>query len=90
MLSTLKNITSSAATFVASPSSSPSLGAEGELKLVPEALTYVLDSFESEDDPFFVIHWLADGVMDALNEAAADQIPNLPPPTLFLNTASPE
>jgi hypothetical protein len=64
---------------------------DGEnLSLALEELNYISDSCCSDCDPCLVLHLIEDGVMDALIEAAGYQIPNLPPPPIFLDTSSPE
>ena len=73
-----------------SPSSVTSLGKGGELILSPEGTGYIEGSACSVDDPCLVVHWTEDGVMDALLEAAGNQIHNFPEPPAFLDTTSPE
>ena len=62
----------------------------GNLKLNPEGLNYISTSFCSDDDPCLVIHWVQDGVMDALFEIGGNQILDLPQPPIFLDTSTPE
>ena len=73
-----------------SPASVTSVGIDGELRLSPEAMSFIANSVCSNDDPCLVIHWIEDGVMEALFEVMGNQILNLPAPPDFLNTTSPE
>ena len=55
-----------------------SLEVKGNLKLSSEGLDYISSSCCSYNDPYLVLHWIKDGVMDALLGAAGNQIQNLP------------
>ena len=66
------------------------LDTDESLHLNLEALDYIQNSCCNDDDPCLVIHWVADGVIDALSAIFGDQILNLPPPPPFLQLTSPE
>ena len=51
---------------------------EENLKLSSEGLNYISESFSSDEDPFLIIHWVEDGVMDALLEITGHQLIHLP------------
>jgi len=73
-----------------SPASVILVGIDGELRLSPEAMSFIENSVCSNDDPCLVIHWIEDGVMEAVFDVMGNQILNLPAPPDFLNMTSPE
>ena len=61
----------------------------GMMVLSQDAVAHIQETV-SEEDPYVLIHWVDDGVMDALNAFHAGLIPNLPVPPPFVNPNSPE
>jgi hypothetical protein len=95
MMETLENSIIPAMQATGLSSSSPSssvtaIGLDGEIHLSEAGLKYVAATFVSEDDPYFVLSWIHDGVMDALDAANGGLIPNLPNPPPYLDVTSPE
>jgi hypothetical protein len=62
----------------------------GKITLSNEGIKFIEDNFLSEDDPFIIIHWIQDGVMDALEAIHGAAIEDLPPAPLFVNLETPE
>ena len=71
------------------PPHSITLIEEENLKLSSKGLlNYKSESFSSDDDPFLIIHWVENGVMDALLEITGNQLIHLPEKTIFLDITS--
>ena len=73
-----------------SPTSVTELTEDGQLRLSDEALEYIDTSFSSEEDPYVLIHWVDDGVADALDAIHGNIIQALPAPPVFLDTTTAE
>jgi hypothetical protein len=78
------------ATQYSSPSSAVTGFIDGGITLSEDANEYVRTTFKSKDDPYLVIRWLGDGVMDALNALQHGNIADPPNPPPFLNWETPE
>jgi hypothetical protein len=73
-----------------SPVSVTEVRDSGEVVLTDEGLQYVENNFVSEYDPFFVIHWTANGIDDVLLHYHGGALADLPNPPGFLQLDSPE
>ena len=73
-----------------SPTSVATISPDGVIVLDEDALQYLQQNFKSEDDPFLLIHWENDGVMEALFGVYGNLIAGLPPVPAYLNITSPE
>ena len=77
-------------TNTTSPVSVTAVRDSGELVLSDEGLQYLENNFVSQNDPFLVIHWTANGIGDVLLQYHGGILADLPNPPAYLQLDGPE